>query len=346
MVRTARALCWLSLAACGGGPPPELLGVVLEEPDGPLLKGDSVTAVVTAQNADGEAVRVTAWLTPELSAQPRPLEERELLLATAGENDSASWSVRLGEEAFAYEGDNQLHYTAALGDAEVESEPVTFTVRPRVLSLSLRYRGPDGLQSLSGGEVIPVGSEVELTLDTADLAGRRSVRFEARVDGNLLETWTVTPEEDQVVSTRSIPTSWLGGGSSSQVVFRATTAGSVVESPTVLATTHGIYDCGFRAADGSELGPGARVGPGNNVFLRARVWGRAGQAANLELWEQDSSEDDFVIRFDANEQNGVLQVAWSTQWIDDGLLDTEDEYYFNVDFAGARCRSGLLVVPQ
>jgi hypothetical protein len=346
MVRSARALCWLSLAACGGGPPPELLGVSLEEPSGPLTKGDSVSAVVTAQNADGERVRVTAWLTPELSAQPRALEERELILATAGQNDSASWSLRLTEEAFAYEGDNQLHYSATLGDTVVESQPVTFTVRPRVVALSLGYRGPDGPRDLAGGEVIPVGAEVSLTLDTADLAGRRPVQLQAEVDGQVMETWSLTPEEDQVVSTRTIPASWLGAGSSSRITFRAETPGSVVESPEILVSTHGIFDCGFRAADGSELGPGARVGPGNNVFLRARVWGRAGQAANFELWEQDSSEDDFVTRFNANEQSGVLQVAWSTQWIDDGLLDTEDEYYFNVDFAGARCRSGLLVVPQ
>lgn len=346
MVRSARALGWLCLAACGGGPPPELLSVEVEAPDGPLAKGDSVSAVITAQNADGEAVRVTAWLTPELSGQPRALEERELILASSGPNDSAGWTLRLGEEAFAYEGDHQLHYTAALADTVVESEALTFTVRPRVVSLSLRYRGPDGWTELSGGEVVPVGVEVELTLNTADLVGRRPVHLEAWVDGMIMETWTLNPEADQVVSTRTLPASWLGAGSSSRISFRAQTPGSLVESPEILVSTHGIFDCGFRAADGSELGPGARVGPGNNVLLRARVWGRAGQAANIELWEQDSSDDDFVARFDANEQSGSLQVAWTTQWIDDGLLDGEDEYYFNVDFAGARCRSGLLVVPQ
>lgn len=336
----------MGLVACGG-PPPELVAIRLEGPTSALERGSLITVNVEGRNADDEVVHVAAWLTPELSGQPRLLAESEVQLTANNERSLGSWSFRLGEEAFAYEGTHLLSFTADYDGVLLRSTELSVEVRPRLVGLVVTYKDALGTRSLSGGETVPSEGQVELTLRTVDLARRRVVEVETVLDGTrVMERAELDPLTDEVKLSRTIDPRWISASGSARIQYRARMGEETVESPEFVVATFGIYSCGFREPEGAEVSPGTRVPPGRQLLMQARVWGKVGQSALLELWEQDTSDDDFVARFEPVEANGYLTIPLTTQWIDDGLLDTEDEYYLVFDFGGARCRSGLLVVTQ
>ncbi len=88
---------------------------------------------------------------------------------------------------------------------------------------------------------------------------------------------------------------------------------------------------------------------GESVAMTTRVGGSAsdGAAVVFRIFEKDSDgQDDFVAEVPGTLAQGEATAHWTYRYIDDkddpGSQDSQPEYYFICQLAGAEARSGLL----
>lgn len=327
------------LTACGQ---PELRRVSFLRAPEVGAEGDLVEVEAFAADASGETVTFEVFGVPELSKKPRLLEvHTEKISANYA---SLRWTI--DGEILEFEGDNELFFQVSMNDQALQSERIPVPVRPEVESVTLSYEGPTGRTALAEDDLLPQTVPLIILAQTKGLGSRETLTLEIELNGQVVET--VQAEiNDRTVGYRFVPESgFFGGASSVPLRVRARSGTLEAVSARVNATARGIYECEWLGTNGTPLDLNVKLGVGINVRLFVRGWGLDNEQAVFELWEDDPSNDDFVGRFTETIQGGIAEAAWTTEFMDDGVFNDTNEFFYNVGVSGLSCSSQNLEVDR
>lgn len=262
----------------------------------------------------------------------------------ASQAGEVTWTI-LG--AFAeIRGRHELRVRASFGEQTVVSPTVFIDVVTAFTKLDLFCTTRNGRSACTDRQVLRPEDDISLEVEGVLLVGE-VVTFEVIRDSSVsITSEMVTATTNRLQFDFAPMLADLGTGDTSPIFVRVSAKNATADSMTVLYQLRGISSCSWRNAVGNEYPDREELDPGIVVTMHASTWGFEGVGGTMEIWESDTSNDDFVARFSFTSEVDFGERTWTTEFMEDGILDTTAEFYFVVSLGSFTCESPILEVRE
>lgn len=325
---------------------PRLESVELDRASGTQVRaGDTITVEITGRDVWGLPLTVELRRTAEDGAESSISEVRTTFDETE-RTQSALVSFQVDGDVLAVPGRSDLFALARFGEQSATSGSVYVEVETRVETISLFRDTESGRIPMDEAGARP-GETLVGRIEGTGLVGE-TVDVDFFLSGSpdqLIDSVSVTGDGSMLEVTFEMPVEILGGAVTGILFLQVTAGGRSTRSSTFTLHRWGIDHCAWRV-DGVERAHDFEVDAGKVVELFVVTWGLEGRSATFEIYENDDIQDDYTDTISDVVSGETLAPIWTTFFMDDGLFNNRNEYYFEVTVEDVSCMSPLLRVNK